>query len=236
MYQSPSKKIIVLSLALLSYVLSFSQITKELSVNDFNKIVLEGASYFTLIQSDVNKVEVIVEDEDIMDYIKITDDNKVLTINTVSKNKNIIKTCSALNFKIYFKNIEKLDFEGAGSVSSVDVIKSDELEVILGGAGSIKIEINSKLFTGKMNGAGSLEIIGLAKKTNLIIRGVGKLKASTLIAQETTVKLSGVGYAEVFANKRLRVLLNGIGSIKFAGNPSRKNIEINGIGSVKALN
>ena len=236
MFQTVSKKNLAVSLSLLFSILSFSQITKEFNVDNFDKIVLEGASYFTLIQSDLNKVEVVIEDEEILDFIKTTVENKVLTINTVSKNKNVNKTCSSLNFKIYFKDIEKVDFAGAGSVTGKGIIESDKLEVILGGAGNVKVEVNCQLFTGKMNGAGSLEVIGLSKKTELFVRGIGNVKASTLVSEDTFVTLSGVGYAEVFANKKLEAKLNGIGTIKYAGDPSSKNFEINGIGSVKALN
>ena len=234
--QSINLKSYILSLGLLCSILSFSQITKTFKVDNFDQIVLEGASHFTLIQSDFNKVEVVVEDEETMDFIKITDDYNILTINTVSKNKNVSKTCSTLNFKIFFKNIEFIDFSGAGSVNSQGIIHSDKLKVILGGVGNVKVEVNCKSFIGQMNGAGSLEVIGLCKQTKLSVKGVGSAQASNLVSEDTFVTLSGVGYAEVFANNKLEAKLNGIGSIKYAGNPTHKNFELNGIGSIKALN
>ena len=236
MFQILSAKNFIVSFGLLFSILSFSQTSRENMVDNFDEIILEGASSFILIPSDVNKVEVILEDEELLDFIEITVENNVLRINTVSKNKSVSSTWSSLSFKIYFKNIKKVDFAGAGSVSCQDIIKSDELEVILGGAGNINIEVNCRLFRGEMNGTGSLEVVGLSNKTKLLVRGVGNAKASTLVSEETFVTLSGVGYAEVFAHKKLKAVLNGIGTIKYAGDPSHKSFDINGIGSVKALN
>ena len=224
-----------LILSLLLVVSGFSQVTKTIKVNSFNKLVLEGAAYFTLIPSDVNKIVVVAEDDEIMDFVKIDDKNNALTINTVSKNKNVGITCSSLKFKIYFRKINKLDFSGAGSVNSKGIIKTDELLVLLGGAGNIKIEVNCKSFTGKMNGAGSLEVIGITQKSKLLMKGVGSMKASTLVSEDTFITLNGVGYADVFANKKLTATLNGIGTINYAGDPSYKDFNINGIGSVKKL-
>lgn len=223
----------ILTIALLFSFSLFSQITKQIPLDSFNAITLEGASSFVLIPSTQNKVELIIETEDIMDYIKINVENKQLFINTTGKNKNISKISSKLIFKIYFKSIQRVEFEGAGKLTTEGTIKAQKLVAKLKGAGSMNLKINSYNFTGRMNGAGSLTVKGKCENSNLKLSGVGSIKASQLNSKKTVAMVNGIGQIKVFASKLLEAEVNGIGSIYYAGKPVTRNFSTNGLGSIK---
>jgi hypothetical protein len=227
---------IIVSVILLVIALSgFSQITKEFPQENFNTLQTEGVSSFLLIQSDENKVEVIVENKEIIDYIDIKVTDGILAINTTSKNKNISKMFSKLTFKVYFRNLEYIVFSGAGSIKSENPIKSKKLEAELEGTGNIDLIANTQKFTGKMKGTGSFSIEGNSQSTELFVAGVGSLNATNLISKNTSIVLNGVGHAQVYASENLEATLNGLGSIKYTGNPQNKDFEVNGLGSIKEL-
>jgi len=211
------------------------QNTKVISLEPFHNITLEGASSFVLIPSTQNKVEIIIETEDVMNYIKINVKNDQLFINTTGKNKDLSKICSKLIFKIYFKSIYSLAFEGAGKLTTEGTIKAQKLVAKLKGAGSMDLKINSYNFVGRMNGAGSLLVKGKCENSNLKLSGVGSIKAHQLNSKKTVAKVNGIGQIKVSVSKQLEAEVNGIGSIYYAGNPSKKIFSKNGLGSIKPL-
>ena len=229
------KNTLVLLLSLLLVSSSFSQITKKIQLVDFKTLSLEGASNFTLFQSDKNMLEVIIDDEEVMDYIEITNSNQWLVINTTSKNKNISKICSKLNFKIYFKNIEDISFDGVGRLTCWNQLNTKSLKVVLKGTGNVDLDVYCVDFEGSMKGTGLLTVKGETTNAELFVAGVGGLESAHLKAQNTNITLNGVGYAEVYASKSLKAKLNGLGNIKYAGDPIDKNFTKNGLGSIKKL-
>ena len=48
------------------------------------------------------------------------------------------------------------------------------------------------------------------------------------------LKHSGVGDAKVYADRELLISFSGVGDVRFKGNPEKKEIQKNGIGSVKS--
>ncbi len=228
-------KTILAFIAVLLSVNAFSQIKKQFSVENFDSIVLDGASSFVLIQSDKNRVEVIMETEDVMNYIKINNKENKLVINTTGKNKDVSKLCSKLVFRIYYKAINNIFFEGAGKLTAEGIIKSNSLNVKMKGAGTITIEIKSRNFNVQMNGAGTITVVGISESSNFNLSGVGSIAADKLISQNTKAVVNGIGQIKVFADKRLEATINGIGSIYYLGSPVDKVFTKNGLGSVKPL-
>ena len=233
-----NKSFIKITLLFLGLSLSlnlFSQITKEIALKDFVTINLVGASSYILIPSDENKIEVEVKDEDVMNYIKIVNEQNRLLINTTSKNKNVSKLCSELTFKVYFKEINEILFGGAGYLKNEGTIKTDKFKVNLKGAGDISLNINCSDFKGSVKGTGTLNAKGQCKNSYLSLSGVGNIKATKLISENTNIEVSGVGSAKVYASEKLVANLNGVGSIKYLGEPKKKIFDKNGLGSIKEL-
>ncbi len=233
-----NKTLLKISFAFVAILLSinaFSQITKEIELKDFHKLTLEGASSYILIQSDHNKLEVEVQKEDVMDYIKINNERGELKINTTAKNKNVSRVCSKLVFKVYYVNVSVISFGGAGSLRSQNQMNTNVLRANMNGAGSLHLNIKCQGFTGSVSGTGSLDVQGVCKKSNLKLSGVGSIKATKLISEDTKVVVSGVGHAKVYASHRLIAEVNGVGSIYYLGNPTEKHFEKNGIGTIKPL-
>ncbi len=228
-------KISFVFIAFLFSINAFSQITKEIDLKDFHKLTLEGASSYILIQSDHNKLEVEIQKEDVMDYIKINNERGELKINTTAKNKNISRVCSKLVFKLYFVNISVISFDGAGSLNSDNQMNTNILRAEMNGAGNLHLNVKCQSFTGNVSGTGSLEVQGVCEKANLKLSGVGSLKATKFITKDSKVTVSGVGHAKVYASHRLIAEVNGVGSIYYLGNPSIKQFEKNGIGTIKPL-
>ena len=223
-------------LAILLGLILNAQEIKEHKTDSFNKVKFEGSAQWVLIPSDEEKVVIESSNDDVFNYIKIDESNGLLTISTTDKNKNITKLFKSVTINVYFKTIESVSLSGVGSVKCKTTFVTDNLTATLRGTGNMYLDVNCSNFEGYMYGTGALFAKGTADKGIARVEGVGGFEAYELICTDLDVTVSGVGGAKVFATNRITATLNGVGSIKYKGDPETKNLNTNGLGSIKKAN
>jgi hypothetical protein len=105
----------------------------------------------------------------------------------------------------------------------------------LEGAGSAELKnINSERLDLGFQGAGRLVANGKVRQLTMNAQGVGDVDTKALLAQEANVSFEGIGAVKVYASQKLDVVVQGMGSLNYYGNPRVLNKKVEGIGSVKA--
>jgi hypothetical protein len=84
-------------------------------------------------------------------------------------------------------------------------------------------------------GAASIVASGRAAREDVSLEGVGKIDTTALDARDVTVSNDGVGSVQVRASGILTMSVNGVGEIRYSGNPSHVESHINGIGRIDRL-
>lgn len=142
------------------------------------------------------------------------------------------------NLVIYLtlQTLESIYFEGVGSVECARQLILPTLNVKVEGVGSVNLWVKSTSIMASMEGMGKLKLKGEARKADLSMEGAGKLDAFDLKAAEVKVKLDGVGKAEVYCTEKLVASNDGIGSIRYRGNPKSVDKANSGMGSIKPDN
>ena len=101
------------------------------------------------------------------------------------------------------------------------------------GAGTVKI---TGLHGGDVAianaGAASITAAGRASDLQIALDGAGKIDTTAVSARDVTVNNNGVGAVYVRASGSLTMNVNGIGEIRYAGNPSHVESHVNGIGRI----
>ncbi len=227
-------KNILLSFAiLLTSFLATSQEIKEIKVEGFNSIKLEGSAQWVIIPSDTEKVVIESKTQDVFNYIDVETIGDRLIISTTEKTKNITKLFNSVTIKVYAKNIDAISLSGVGSVRMEGGIESDEFNATLRGTGDMKLKVTCESFDGYVYGTGNLEVSGSSKTTVVRVEGVGGFEGYGFESIDCDVTVSGVGGAEVFATSKLTAVINGVGSIRYKGDPVKKDLQSNGLGSIK---
>ncbi len=214
----------------------FAQETKEIKTDNFSKIKLEGSAHWELIPSDEHQVIIESKSTDVFDYIDVENKGGVLVVSTTEKSKNITKLFKSVVIKIYFESIEDISLKGVGSVKMSDNFSATNVVASLRGTGSMDLNINCSDFTGNIYGTGSLTTKGNATSSTIRVEGVGHYNGYNFTTASTKVTVSGVGGAKVSASKSLTATINGVGSIRYKGDPKTKNFNSNGLGSIKKSN
>jgi hypothetical protein len=84
-------------------------------------------------------------------------------------------------------------------------------------------------------GAASLVAKGRAAHETITLDGAGKIDATDVYAQDADVTSNGVGGIYVRATGTLSMTVNGVGEIRYAGNPASVESHVNGVGRIAKM-
>lgn len=84
-------------------------------------------------------------------------------------------------------------------------------------------------------GSGALHAAGRADQVTLALSGSGATDLTRLRADSVTVRLSGSGSARVHAEQRLDAVVNGSGSLGYAGRAQSLKVVSRGSGSIRRI-
>ncbi len=137
-------------------------------------------------------------------------------------------------FNLSMKEINSIAISGVGNLDAASV-KSDALSLSVSGPATITIgSVTANNLAVEMSGVGSVDLAGKVNEQTLNLSGAGSYKTPHLQSQRTSVKLSGVGNATIWADESLDVIISGAGAVEYYG-AARINQKISGIGVLKYL-
>jgi hypothetical protein len=225
------KSILILNLLIISHLIQAQNVeTRQLPA--FSKLDLQGAADVVLIQGERESAK--IEAENIaLDHIYTEVRNQTLYISLKKRQRY-----ENLKLKIYltFRQLNAIASNGAFNLSGESTIQATDFLVDFSGAGNLDLKINAKNLKLYSSGAGNMEVSGKADFQQIVLSGAGNVEAFGLMSKISEVELNGVGNVEINVSNELSAELNGMGSIRYKGNPTSKNISKNGLGSIKSEN
>jgi hypothetical protein len=222
---------------------SYSQVTKKtLELEEFKSIYVN--SNYTVYLKQTNKQEVNVEaPTDIFSATDIKVENGVLLINMERKaetpNKSLwakiddIKINPAMKLYISMKNINELQVNGGGKIISENSLATNNINLGVNGSGSMDLDIKGEIVKAEVSGSGDLALRGYATSMDAVISGSGNLNAYTCPVENTKIKLTGSGNAEVNVTGTIDATVQGSGQVKHKGNTKNTQKKVYGSGSVE---
>jgi hypothetical protein len=173
-----------------------------------------------------------------------------LNIDTESRGFKM-RTNSRVRAELTLPKLREVSSESVG-MTEIAGFTGDELELLLDGAGSMKVICDYKVVTATLGGVGSMNIQGVSSdgidlnlrgagyvtlsgrskwlKANL--GGLGGLDAQQFQADTVTLELSGLGNATVTAKQSANLNLSGLGSVTVYGKPQNRSVSVDGLGRV----
>ena len=222
-------QILTLILTLVVFtVFAEDKIEKSYNIDDFNKIYLRGPYEVHLRQSDKCKLTIIAK-EDYFNKLEVNSHGGTLEIELDGKN---YKTTRSIEVYITFRDLQKLEIEGAIDLICENQIKTSNLKLEFEGAGNIELNIEADKIIADISGVGNFEIEGKVDYHKVSFSGIGNYEAHHLHSKYTIVESNGIGSVKVFASNKFRGEANGIGSVDYYGDPQDVSIDATGLGSV----
>ena len=203
-------------------------ITREITLDNFSKIELKGASKVTLKQGETQMVRVTAA-QNIIDLLN----RDVKSDEWEIKFNNCIESSEDVTIEITIPTIEELSVEGSGSIKGEGLISSNLLELFIDGSGELDLNIDVKELESQISGTGDLKLKGSTKIHNIEINGSGDMEAYELSCDEAEVEINGSGDVRLDVSYSLDVEVNGSGDVYYKGNVKKIDSNINGSGKLK---
>ena len=206
--------------------------SEERSVGSYKDIHVSGAAGVHLVQGESKPVRIEI-DQNLQQYIEVLVEGSTLNIRT--KDGYNIDPTKEMAVYVTAPSFNDIQVSGAGSiVSDSKITNPNPINLGISGAGDIKVEVNAPKVGVDISGAGSATLVGETKDFELGISGAGKARCFDLKAENTTVRISGAGDADVFASLLLDASTSGAGSIRYKGKPTEVKSNKSGAGNIEA--
>ncbi|MDJ1504207.1 head GIN domain-containing protein [Xanthocytophaga agilis] len=224
------------------YLTSFAQdrikgnghiVEKTFSVSSFDEIKIEGVFTIHLTQGNTESVKIAIDDN-LLQYITVENENDRLIVKWTKNQHQSINNVKS-DLYITFKNLQELNLNHVGKLQTTNTLKLQDLVVNVNSVGETNLTLNAQSLTIRHDGVGSLNLDGTAKEATIKCSGVGSLKAFDLVVDKLNLNCSGVGSAEVTAEKEISISASGVGGVRYQGNAKTLQLNASGIGKVKKV-
>lgn len=206
-------------------------ITRKTS--DYESVHLKGSWDVQLVKGTEGELKITGE-SNLLEYIITDVDGNKLTIQSkdgyslnTSFNKSIVIT-------VPFKDLNGIYLSGSGDITTSDVVKSEDLEVLVSGSGDVNVTLEAKNLKGKVTGSGDLVLKGKTMNFECSVTGSGDVSAYGVQANNVDASVTGSGDIQVIALESIRGRITGSGDIDYKGNPATKDTKVLGSGDISA--
>ena len=202
-----------------------------INLDSFEGICTDVVANIKVIQSNRYRIEA-EGPERVISVIDASVKDGVLHV-TMKKDLRM-KNGEKLSLTVYTPTLSRIHQEGVGSIRCEGRFEIQAMEIINDGVGGVKMnELHCELLTVISNGVGGIDLSGETKKAIYKSDGVGSIDAYDMHSEVTEVELDGVGSIRCHASKRIEAHNNGVGSIRYDGNPEQVNVHCDGVGSIR---
>lgn len=206
--------------------------TQDRSTGSFTGVHSSG-SFDVYVANGPTAVKIEAEDN-LIPYIETSVEGNTLKIKT--KSGFWLKTNKKIKIFVTSPTLQSIHSSGSGNiVSQGKITDSNKIELGVTGSADIMVELDAPQVETEITGSGDVKLQGTTKSFRAEIRGSGDVKAYDLLAEETNIRISGSGSADVTASVKLKVSIAGSGDVRYKGDPQIDS-NIAGSGSVKKVN
>ncbi len=195
----------------------------------FHSIKLRIPGRVEIAENTGNTIKVEAQ-PNLLPMIKMEVSDGVLVISSkqcIGRNKGIHLQLTAPEF-------ERLVVDGSGSITAMNTLNSQHLELAINGSGELNLTSNCESLYAGIKGSGEIKINGSSQSQIIRIDGSGKYLGRDFPSVSTETTINGSGEMDLFTIEKMKVTINGSGDIRYKGNP-KLDSRINGSGSVTKM-
>ena len=209
-------------------------VKKEYKLDKFNEVATHVVANVKLIQSETKDGLVILSAPDnYIDLMSFNSKDEKLDIRFIRDNINIHP--ENVTITVYTSDLLKIKNTGAAEVT-LDSLDTDNLEVTNTGIGNFRLnKVLADKVCVKCNGVGSISIDGETQDADLSCSGVGSINAEELRSGNVKARVTGVGSISCYASEYIDGKVTGIGGLKYAGHPQKKDLNKPTLGGISEI-
>jgi hypothetical protein len=234
------KKYLLLSIALLSILPSFSQKIDDPNAElreakNFHAISVSNAFDVYISQGSEETVAISAAEQKYKDHIKVEVDNGVLRI-SFDRDRKFWQGWNGnkMRLKAYisFKSIDKLTASGACDVLIQGTLQQENLDINLSGASDMKGKFAVQNLDVDISGASQMDVTGSAQKLHVEASGASDFKGFDMVTEFCDAEASGASNIHITVNKELSAHASGASDVLYKGSGIVRDVRSSGASSV----
>lgn len=191
-------------------------VTRTVDVKPFDALKASGIYELKLAQGNTESVK-IEADENLQDLFHVSNEGSRLVIEMDKMKNTSLKSKNKLRVYVTFKNLKEMDLSTVGNVSSEKRLAFNDLDLHNKSVGNVDLDLTANKINVENKSVGNVQLSGKAQDAVFTNRGVGNFRAGNFVVQTVEIDNSGIGSAEVNAEKGLKVNDNMMGKVKNKG-------------------
>lgn len=197
-------------------------VTREVPVSSFDALQASGIYELKLSQGSKETVK-IEADENLQELFQVRNEGNKLVIDMKKMENKNLKSKNKMKVYVTFKKIKEMELSTVGNVGSEEQLAFDDLDMKNKSVGNVDLKLTANKIDLKNTSVGNVKLSGKAQDAVVKNSGVGSLEAGGFVVQTMNIENTGIGSAEVNAEKDLKVKDSFMGKVKNKGNaPVRK--------------
>jgi hypothetical protein len=192
-------------------------VTRSVPVQSFSSLKASGVYQLELSQGNTEGVK-IEADENLQDLFEVHNDGSKLVIEMKKLDHKNLKVHDKMKVYVTFKKLTNMELRTVGNVSSENTLSFDDLEVNNHSVGHVDLNLTANKLDLRNTSVGNIKLTGKAQDAVVRNSGVGTLHAGDFVVQSMNIQNSGVGSAEVNAEKDLKIRDSMLGKVRNKGN------------------
>jgi len=209
------------------------QTTEERAVGSFKSVSSSG-SFDIYVSSAATPAVKIEAEENLLPYIETYVDGDKLYIDT--KDGYWLDNKRAMRVFVSAPEFTSIHSSGSGNIiGETKITNPHKLALSVSGSADIKMEVDAPEVEAEVSGSGDIRLQGQTKIFKTGVSGSGDIHAMDLLAEETSVQITGSGDADVYASVALDVAVTGSGDVRYKGGGQLRKSNIAGSGKVTKL-
>lgn len=202
-------------------------------LDNFNELRVNGNIVVELLEGNSNTATVSIPTGELEDVQTFAEDG----ILRIKWKKNVNSSNRTATVKLTYKQLDVITANANGKIMADHEMTGNELKVEASSNANINIKANCSSLMVECNSGAKVTISGKASSQRVEASAGGRYNAKKLISETTYIEASSGASASVHATKNITAEASTGANIKYAGNPTEKQIEENKYsgGSVKGF-
>lgn len=189
-------------------------------------------AFVTFTDTD-EKVEIIADDN-IMDYIRVTNTGTKLIIK-IAQGYNVTGK-PTLRAKISTASLSRIEASGATNIFLENTLDSESLKIKLSGASIFTGDLSLTNVEMEISGASEIDVVGSASNFELDISGASKAGNYSFVTEYLDANISGASEVRMSVIDEIDVNISGGSRLNYKGTASVDSKDISGASSVNNRN
>lgn len=205
-------------------------VTRQFSIEDFDRLEISAAFKADVTQGDTFAVEVTVDDN-VEQYLDVSKQGDTVKVG-LKPGLNLGLNRTTMRAKITMPELRGIGASGASQVTLGGFESNNSLDVQISGASTIRGDIQAGDSTFDVSGASTVRLNGQGGDATLTVSGASTADLADFAMKDVNVEASGASTAIVDVSGRLDAQASGASKVEYLGDPALGRIDETGASRV----